>query len=256
MKQSEFSYDDLVTQINEMAGHTTNKLLCSQSEPYNLNELKKLICLENQFYHVIQFPTFKTIYISPSVHSILGYNTKELTLRKLFNLIHPDDYNSVLLDTKKMYEFVIENYDNIQPLKNVLSISFRMQTKDGQCILFLNQNCLLKKDRYDKTFKVLCLHTDISDLLHKTETEYNLNAQFTNSITNSTNLCNPNELTLREKEILTLLALGNNSREIGEKLNISKHTVDTHRRKMLSKTKLNNTTELVAFSISHLHLID
>ena len=43
-------------------------------------------------------------------------------------------------------------------------------------------------------------------------------------------------LTSREKEILQLVAKGKTSKEIGELLHISKHTVDTHRRKILEKT--------------------
>lgn len=40
----------------------------------------------------------------------------------------------------------------------------------------------------------------------------------------------------REKEILQLVAQGKTSREIGELLFISKHTVDTHRRNIQKKT--------------------
>lgn len=40
----------------------------------------------------------------------------------------------------------------------------------------------------------------------------------------------------REREIMQLVALGKTSREIGEILFISKHTVDTHRRNIQKKT--------------------
>ena len=52
-------------------------------------------------------------------------------------------------------------------------------------------------------------------------------------------------LTPREREIVSLLGQGLESREIGEKLFISKHTVDTYRRKLLEKTGAKNTAELV-----------
>lgn len=44
-------------------------------------------------------------------------------------------------------------------------------------------------------------------------------------------------LTAREREVIELVAEGQTSREIGEMLNISKHTVDTHRRKIGGKMK-------------------
>jgi len=49
----------------------------------------------------------------------------------------------------------------------------------------------------------------------------------------------------REKVILRGLAAGFSSKEIGEKLNISSHTVDNHRRKMLSKTGALDTSSLL-----------
>ena len=51
-------------------------------------------------------------------------------------------------------------------------------------------------------------------------------------------------LTDREIEIIKLLLEGKSSKEIGEKLFISKHTVDTHRRNILEKTGTKTTAEL------------
>lgn len=54
-------------------------------------------------------------------------------------------------------------------------------------------------------------------------------------------------LSQREREVVRLLAQGLTSREIAEILFLSRHTVDTHRRKILQKTGVNNTVELVQF---------
>lgn len=51
-------------------------------------------------------------------------------------------------------------------------------------------------------------------------------------------------LTDREIEIVDLLIQGKTSKEIAEELFISKHTVDTHRRNILGKLKINSTNEL------------
>ncbi|MCD4697945.1 MAG: LuxR C-terminal-related transcriptional regulator [Bacteroidales bacterium] len=53
----------------------------------------------------------------------------------------------------------------------------------------------------------------------------------------------------RELNILKDLTNGLQSKEIAEKRFISKHTVDTHRRRILKKTGLSNTLELVLFAI-------
>ena len=53
-------------------------------------------------------------------------------------------------------------------------------------------------------------------------------------------------LTDREIEIVELLLEGKSSQQIGEKLFISRHTVDTHRRNILVKTGMNTTGELLS----------
>lgn len=52
----------------------------------------------------------------------------------------------------------------------------------------------------------------------------------------------------REIEIIKLLAKGLGTTEIAEKLFISPHTVSTHRKNILNKTGVNNTTQLIQFA--------
>jgi DNA-binding CsgD family transcriptional regulator len=56
-----------------------------------------------------------------------------------------------------------------------------------------------------------------------------------------------NPFSTRELEILQLLKDGLISKLIADKLFISIHTVDTHRRRMLKKANVTNTTELINF---------
>lgn len=52
-------------------------------------------------------------------------------------------------------------------------------------------------------------------------------------------------LSERESEVLESIAIGLTTMEIGEKLFISKNTVETHRKNLLYKLKAKNTAELV-----------
>lgn len=54
-----------------------------------------------------------------------------------------------------------------------------------------------------------------------------------------------NQITCRELEILKNLAMGKTSKQIGEELFISPHTVDTHRRNLLNKLECSSVVELV-----------
>ena len=56
--------------------------------------------------------------------------------------------------------------------------------------------------------------------------------------------------TTRELEILNYLARGLTTREIANSLNISLKTVETHRKNLVSKAKVKNTAELIAYSSS------
>lgn len=58
-------------------------------------------------------------------------------------------------------------------------------------------------------------------------------------------------LTEREKEILKLIAEEKTNSEIGEALEISKRTVDTHRRNLIGKLDCKNTAGLVKFAIKN-----
>lgn len=57
------------------------------------------------------------------------------------------------------------------------------------------------------------------------------------------------ELTKREKEILVVLASGKTSKETGEYLNISSHTVEKHKKNIKKKLGMNTVGELVRFAM-------
>jgi DNA-binding NarL/FixJ family response regulator len=56
-------------------------------------------------------------------------------------------------------------------------------------------------------------------------------------------------LSEREREVLQLLAEGKGTKEIAQVLHVSPKTVDTHRRQIMTKLKLNSVAELVKYAI-------
>lgn len=60
---------------------------------------------------------------------------------------------------------------------------------------------------------------------------------------------NADDLTRRETEILRQVALGENSKSIGDKLDISSKTVDAHKRKIMEKLKLYSVADLTKYAI-------
>lgn len=59
----------------------------------------------------------------------------------------------------------------------------------------------------------------------------------------------------REKEVLQLIVDGLTNPQIAEKLFISLHTVDSHRKNLLAKFNVNNTASLIRVAIKH-NLVD
>ncbi|MCX5891968.1 MAG: response regulator transcription factor [Deltaproteobacteria bacterium] len=56
-------------------------------------------------------------------------------------------------------------------------------------------------------------------------------------------------LTLREREVLQLIAEGRSNRQIAETLFLSIKTVETHRQQIMNKLNMHNVAELVRYSI-------
>lgn len=61
-------------------------------------------------------------------------------------------------------------------------------------------------------------------------------------------------LTPREIEIIKLIAQGKSAKEMAEELFLSLHTIDTHRRNILSKLDLKNIADLTRFAFEN-HLL-
>ncbi|MBV8254377.1 MAG: PAS domain-containing protein [Chitinophaga sp.] len=57
-----------------------------------------------------------------------------------------------------------------------------------------------------------------------------------------------NKLTAREKDVLALAVRGLNNKEIASSLNLSRYTVETHRKNIRLKLKVRNSTELVSLA--------
>ena len=59
------------------------------------------------------------------------------------------------------------------------------------------------------------------------------------------------ELSDRESEVLVLVAQGLCSKEIADKLNISIHTVNTHRKNITRKTGIKSVAGLAVYAMLH-----
>lgn len=70
-----------------------------------------------------------------------------------------------------------------------------------------------------------------------------------NDLENTDFNCDPVTISDREIEIITLIAEGYTNVEIAEKLFLSPHTVNTHRKNILQKLGVNNTAAVVMYAV-------
>ncbi len=61
--------------------------------------------------------------------------------------------------------------------------------------------------------------------------------------------CEPVSLSARELEVITLIAEGHTNNQIAEKLFLSAHTVNTHRKNIMQKLGVNNTAAIVMYAV-------
>lgn len=106
---------------------------------------------------------------------------------------------------------------------------------------------LLKDSDIDEVNAALCAAIDgrsyfSQDLLQ------NLISRLTHSVDSLGEIA---DLTDREKEIVILICQGLSNIEIGEKLFLSKRTVEKHRANILEKTQCRNTASLVMYAIKN-----
>lgn len=63
--------------------------------------------------------------------------------------------------------------------------------------------------------------------------------------------CEPILISDREQEIITLIAEGYTNSKIAEKLFLSPHTINTHRKNIMQKLGVNNTAAIVMFAVKN-----
>ena len=236
------------------------KWFTNESDPsllkLELDIHKKLLnffVVGNSFYYVINHNSVSFDLISKEVEEVLGYAPSELGFDFLINKIHPDDRPWFLALGQKMIEFF--SALPIEKMKKYkLRYDVRYRKNNGEYARILYQGIIIEQDKTGRLLRSLALNTDITYLKREGKpvlsfigldgepsyVDVDLNSNFTGS---------KDGLSRREKDILKLLIEGKPSKEIGSILNISKHTVDTHRKNMLHKNNLSSTGELVGKAI-------
>ncbi len=192
-------------------------------------------------------------YVSERFYDIFGFPQKKsvkinhVWFRKQF---HPNDY-IINLSGIKMQEFL--NSIAVEERKNYKLIhEFRIKNESGKWIRLLVQDFILELDKGGNPW----LNMKLCDLSPNQDMSLPGTSICRNLVTGeSINLCevekkeDVKEISSREKEVLGLIAEGMKSKEIADKLFISANTVNNHRRNVIKKMKVSNSSEAVTQAI-------
>ena len=193
-------------------------------------------------------------FISNNTKQIFGYEPflfEEKGFDFCNEIKHPDDLTRSWKLIKKVWDYIINIPPEERPLYK-FNYDYRVIKPNGKVIRILEQNAVLQQDSKGFITHILGICNDI--------TSWKKNGNPISSITSpidstvlfltSEDESNPTQaiLSKRELEIVGLLAQGHSSKNIADQLCISFHTVNTHRQKMIEKTKTRNTAGLLQFA--------
>ncbi len=209
------------------------------------------------YYYIFNVKKIGFEFVSPEISQVLGYDPKALDVAFLIDKIHPDDKPWFLNFEYKVNDFFKAlNSDQIPNYK--VSYDYRIRRNNGEYLRILQQVLTIDYDDRGAIVRTLGVHTDISHIkspdssaLKPSLSFIGLNGEPSYHNINVKEVIRISKLqfTKRESEILLSLLNGRNSTETAKLLNISKLTVDTHRKNLLAKMQVGNTAELIAKSI-------
>lgn len=189
----------------------------------------------------------KEVPFQKGITEFLGYKPDEFTFAHVISLIHPHDYEMVSRLLRATLQFASEN----DVSKNLgYFVTYRIKRKDGTYVKILRQSNVFDVDEEGKIISNVSMITDISfiDATEKVQWKFDAPGLDQKKFKKYVSIEYAGFFSDRELEVLQLLKDGITSSVISQKLFISKHTVDGHRRKMLSKSNCTNTIDLINFS--------
>ncbi|MBP0903491.1 LuxR C-terminal-related transcriptional regulator [Mariniflexile gromovii] len=214
------------------------------------------------YYFILNFENITMDFVHEGLRDVLGMEPEEFTMEKCFERMHPEDLASM----NEKETLVLDFFFNKIPKEDFFSYKsvyvMRIKHNDGTYKTLLHQASVFNASNDGKIEQSLCVHTDITHLnipinhnvsfisTKKQSYHYAKNDKGYTIINRENNslktILFKDIFSKREKEIIEILSQGKTFNEIAKLLFISPHTINTHKRNILSKSGCKNTPELIA----------
>ncbi len=210
-----------------------------------LLRLEAMTEINNQFFHIADLIQARITWASKRCEQMIGIKPEELDAYHFMEATHPDDLEKHTLGRSKMFNTANDLY-TARKGRALLSINLRIRNSKGEYPDLLFQLYFFYSEKF-KTVFLFQVHTDIDFLKRRKHGyHYYVGDDFSNfRFPDEELLLIGNPLSDREFEIVRLVEKGLSSEAIAEKLFLSVHTVNTHRRNILNKTSKPTMSELI-----------
>jgi len=184
-------------------------------------------------------------FLDCSSNDVFSFSNKIFSMHSYKALIHPDDLCFVLETEMQAYE-CIKDMPLSQSMHYKLIYECRMRDSCGYYHRILHQFVVGELDNVGKIWvvimKLFIIDCKKSDCLLRTPIIINMETK------ESFLFSKHPLLSCREIEILQLLSQGLDSKTIAKRLYICSHTVNNHRKNILNKTQLENTSQALLYA--------
>lgn len=227
-----------------------------------IDQIAALFAVGSFYYFVVNFENITMDFVHEGVRNLLGIEPEDFSMENCFERMHPEDLASMNEKEAVVFDFFFNQISSEDLFSYKTVYVMRLKHTDGTYRTFLHQASVFSVSNEGKIEQSLCVHTDITHL----NIPINHNISFISSKKQSyhyaknsggysiidENCAGLNKIRFkdifskREKEIIEILAQGKNFNEIAKQLYISPHTINTHKKNILSKSGCKNTPELIA----------
>ncbi|NNF32730.1 MAG: helix-turn-helix transcriptional regulator [Saprospiraceae bacterium] len=212
--------------------------------------LEEISRIKNSAISVFDLYQKKHLFASYNFEDLLGKKAPNpITMEYFDSVIHPDDYIHLLKVGIKMLKYSLTLKKDARPHIKLLN-EYRIFTGQNKWIRVIEQHRMLEVDAKGNLWlSISILDVSPDQNLNRPTISRVLNSQSGESFLINETISDPKStLTKRESQILGMMDKGLLSKEISHQLNISVHTVNTHRQRILEKTHSSNSIEALNYA--------
>jgi DNA-binding CsgD family transcriptional regulator len=206
-----------------------------------------------QFVYIVNYETHEVL-LAKGFAAVLGYPDERVDVDLIYRTWHPDDAPILAKLTEKVTRTVFSMDPPLKPFEATLMVDYRVRKANGSYIKVLRHTSIFDVDeRTGHALNTISVCQDISNL----KTSERVGWQFAGPEVARLNMKGLDGLlsdldyrpTPREMDVIRGIAQGKKSLQIAHELGLSLHTVNTHRRNVIERTGLANTTAVVRKAI-------